>query len=84
MTEAEPKQKRPRAYRKHGFYPAKRALMKFGNNAIERRFTVGKELFKWKADRIADLGRNVSTQQCALIDLAVKANFYSTASTRGC
>lgn len=69
MTEAEPKQKRPRAYRKHGLYRAKRTLMKVGSNAIDMRFTVGKELLKWKADLIADLGGNVSTQQCALIDL---------------
>ena len=42
---------------------------------IDRRTTLGKALHKWRSDLIADLGGqdNISTQQSALVDLAVKS-----------
>ena len=51
----------------------KGALSRRGNKAIDRRTMTGKALAKWRSDLIADLGGNVSTQQSALIDLAVKS-----------
>jgi len=47
--------------------------MQLGNHAIDRRFAVGKALAKWRADLIRDLGGDVSTQESAIVDLAVKS-----------
>jgi len=47
--------------------------MDLGNKAIDKRTTLGKALAKWRADLIQDLGGDVSTQQAALVDLAVKS-----------
>ena len=46
--------------------------MQLCNNAIDRRFTVGKELAKWRANLEKELGGDISTHQSAMIDLAVK------------
>jgi len=73
MDSAAPRQKSRREYRKHGLYSMKKALMRLGSNAIDRRYTVRKALAKWRADLIADLGGDISTQQSALVDLAVKS-----------
>jgi hypothetical protein len=51
----------------------KKALMRLGGHAIDRRFAVGKALVKWRADIVQDMGGDVSTQQSAIIDLAVKS-----------
>jgi hypothetical protein len=51
----------------------KRAVNALGNRAIDGRTTTGKALVKWRADLIADLGGDVSTQQEAVINLAVKS-----------
>jgi hypothetical protein len=66
-------QKRPREYSKHGLVTLKRAINSIGNRLIDRRTVTGRALAKWRSDLIADLGGNVSTQQSALIDLAVKS-----------
>lgn len=47
--------------------------MDLGSKAIDKRTTLGKALAKWRADLIQDLGGDVSTQQAALVDLAVKS-----------
>ena len=49
--------------------------MDLGSKAIDKRTTLGKALAKWRVDLIQDLGgdMNVSTQQAALVDLAVKS-----------
>lgn len=59
----------------HGLYSMKKALMLLGKRAIDGRTQTGKALAQWKADLIADLGGsgNVSTQQSAIVDLAVKS-----------
>jgi len=57
----------------HGLYAMKRSLSQAGYNAIDRRTSVGKALDKWRAELIADLGGDVSTQQSAIIDLASKS-----------
>ena len=59
--------------RVHGLYSMKKALMLLGGHAIDRRFRVGKSLAKWRNDLIADLSGDITTQQSALVDLAVKS-----------
>lgn len=58
----------------HGLRILKRALKVLGTRAIDRRTTLGKALARWRADLVADLGglEAISTQEEALIDLAVK------------
>ena len=73
MKAAVSAQKPLREYRKHGLYTMKKALMRLGGHAIDRRYRVGKSLAKWRNDLIADLGGDISTQQSALVDLAVKS-----------
>jgi hypothetical protein len=57
----------------HGLTTLKRAVNGLGNRLIDRRTATGKALAKWRADLIHDLGGDVSTQQSAIIDLAVKS-----------
>ena len=59
----------------HGITALKRAVNGIGNRArlIDRRTVTGKALAKWRNDLIADLGGDISTQQAALVDLAVKS-----------
>jgi hypothetical protein len=56
----------------HGLVALKRAVRALGGRAIDRRTSVGKQLAAWRAELIRDLGGDVSTQQAAIIDLAVK------------
>jgi hypothetical protein len=66
--------KKPSAGRaKHGLTILKRAVNGLGNRAIDRRTATGKALAKWRRELIQDLGGNVSTQQSAIIDLAVRS-----------
>lgn len=60
---------------KHGLTTLKRAVNGIGSRArlIDRRTVTGRALAKWRADLISDLGGDVSTQQSALVDLAVKS-----------
>jgi len=51
----------------------RRALTQVGYNAIDKRTSIGKALEKWRADLIHDLGGDVSVQQSAIIDLAIKS-----------
>lgn len=57
----------------HGLTVLKRAVNGLGNRLIDRRTATGKALARWRADLIADLGGDVSTQEETLIDLAVKS-----------
>jgi len=66
-------QKGRRAYQMHGLTVLKRAVNTVGNRLIDKRTVTGRALAKWRADLIGDLGGDVSTQQAALIDLAVKS-----------
>ncbi len=60
---------------KHGLTTLKQAVKGLGGRVIDRRTTLGKALAKWRADLIQDLGgsETISTQQEALVDLAVKS-----------
>ena len=67
--------KRPRPYAKSGIYRLKRAVATLGKRALPSRSTaLGRALHEWRAALIADLGGEaaVSTQQLALVDLAVR------------
>ena len=57
----------------HGFHLLKRTVNSLGNRAIDKRTVTGKALLKWRKDLIQDLGGDVSTQQSAIVDLAVKS-----------
>jgi len=60
---------------KHGLTTLKQSVKALGGRVIDRRTTLGKALGKWRADLIQDLGgkESISTQQEALVDLAVKS-----------
>ena len=58
---------------KHGLYRTKKALKDLGNKTIDRRTVTGKALAEWRSNLVRDLGGDPSTQQSALIDLAVKS-----------
>jgi hypothetical protein len=75
MNPAENGHRKPRGYSKHGLTPLKQAVKGLGGRVIDKRTTLGKTLAKWRNDLIADLGGqdNISTQQSALVDLAVKS-----------
>jgi hypothetical protein len=63
-----------RPYAKHGLNTLKRAAKELGERAIDGRTAIGKTLRRWRSDLITDLGGPgvVSTQQVAIVDLAVK------------
>ncbi len=58
---------------KHGLHRLKDAVKALGGRVIDRRTTLGKALVRWRADLVKDLGGAdaLSTQQLALVDLAV-------------
>lgn len=60
-------------YKRSGLNTLRRAVKVLGNRAIDHRTSVGKALAQWKADLLRDLGGDVSTQQLAIVDLAVKS-----------
>jgi hypothetical protein len=59
---------------KHGLSTLKRAMRDLSDRAIDGRTSVAKALGQWKNELIADLGGReaVSTQQLAIVDLALK------------
>ena len=57
---------------KHGLSPLRKAMNTLGNRALDKRTTAAKALVQWREDLIRDLGGDVSTQQDAIISLAVK------------
>ena len=73
MTDVQAPQKDNPRRTTHGLVILKRAVNGIGNRLIDRRTVTGKALAKWRADLIHDLGGDISTQQSALVDLAVKS-----------
>ena len=61
-----------RAYSRHGLVKLRAAVRTLGPRVLDRRTTLGKQLAAWRADLVRDLGGAVSTQQAAVIDLAVR------------
>ena len=70
-----PLKKRSRSYTKPGLGTLKRAIKGLGGRVIDQRTTLGKSLARWRTALIHDLGgpEAVSTQQVAVVDLAVKS-----------
>src|SRR5437870_7573463 len=62
---------RVRPYHKHGLTALRRTVEAIGGRLLDGRTTLAKQLAAWKADLVRDLGGDVSTQQAAVIDLAV-------------
>jgi hypothetical protein len=60
---------------KHGLTTLRDAATKLGSRAIDGRSSLSYQLKKWRRELVNDLGGddNISTQQSALIDLAVKS-----------
>jgi hypothetical protein len=60
---------------KHGLYAMKATVKALGSRVIDRRTMVGKELARWRAELMADLGGEafVTTQQAVLVELAVRS-----------
>ncbi len=58
----------------HGLQRLKQAVRDLGGRVIDRRTRLGKALASWKGQLLCDLGghENVSTQQLAVVELAVK------------
>lgn len=58
----------------HGLHKLKHTLEELGSRALDPNSPVGRELAAWRAALVADLGgeENLSTQQLALVDLAVR------------
>src|SRR5437867_964852 len=56
----------------HGLGTLKRTLRQLGGRVLDRRTTLGRQLAAWKAELVRDLGGDVSTQQAAVIELAVR------------
>ena len=63
---------RVRPYHKHGLSTLRRTVEAIGGRLLDGRTTLAKQLAIWKADLVRDLGGDVSTQQAAVIDLAVR------------
>jgi len=57
---------------RHGLNPLKKALYTLGNRHLDKRTAAGRALVEWRDDLIRDLGGDVSTQQDAIISLAIK------------
>jgi hypothetical protein len=55
----------------HGLDALRRATRTFGGRVLDGRTTIARELAAWRAELVRDLGGAVSTQQAAVIDLAV-------------
>ena len=70
-----PKRKPVRDYQTSALYRLKRSVNKVGTTLIDRRYKVGRELAKWQADLVPDLGGEsaLSTQQKMIVDLCVRS-----------
>jgi len=74
MPARTPKERR-RPYTKSGIYTLKRAVAALGSRALPtKRTALGRALAEWRTSLLADLGGvdTVSTQQLALVELAVR------------
>ncbi len=74
MEPAKPRRKVRRPYSKHGLTRQKAAFNRRGIHALDGRTKAARELLRWRAELVADLGGEeaISTQQQAVVDLAVR------------
>jgi hypothetical protein len=63
---------RVRPYHKHGLTTLRRSVEAIGGRLLDGRTTLARQLTAWRNDLVRDLGGDVSTQQAAVIDLAVR------------
>lgn len=61
-----------RIYSRHGLTTLRATVRQLGPRVLDRRTTLGKQLAAWRADLVRDLGGDVSTQQAAVVELAVR------------
>ena len=66
------KRTRIRPYHRHGLTTLRRTVEALGGRLLDGRTTLAKQLAAWRADLVRDLGSDVSTQQAAVVDLAVR------------
>lgn len=74
MISAKPRNLTARTYSKHGLNTLRKSL-KYSRNALtSRRYKLGRVLWEWRQELVRDVGGEaaISTQQLAVIDLAVK------------
>src|SRR5262249_43209363 len=57
---------------KHGLNTVRNAIKILGERVLNRRTAAGRALIEWRKDLIRDLGGDVSTQQAAIVSLAIK------------
>ena len=59
---------------RHGLNPLKKTLYELGYRVLDKRTVAGRALVEWRDDLVRDLGgeENISTQQDAIIILAIK------------
>jgi hypothetical protein len=74
MIAAKSGEPQARTYSKHGLNTLRRSLKYSGNALTSRRYKLGRVLWEWRQDLVRDVGGEaaISTQQLAVIDLAVK------------
>ena len=74
MTPPKASTRSRRTYSQHGLTTLRHALSDAWEHMMSRRFKLGRVLFAWREDLVADLGGQdaISTQQVAVIDLATK------------
>jgi len=74
MIAAKSRTPQERAYSKHGLNTLRKSLKYSGNALTSRRYKLGRVLWEWRQELVRDVGgeATISTQQLAVIDLAVK------------
>jgi hypothetical protein len=74
MIAAKSHKPRARTYSKHGLNTLRKSLKYSGNALTSRRYKLGRVLWEWRQELVRDVGGEaaISTQQLAVIDLAVK------------
>src|SRR5215510_4632778 len=74
MIAAKSRQEAARTYSKHGLNTLRKTLNYSGNALTSRRYKLGRLLWEWRQELVRDVGgeTSISTQQIAVIDLAVK------------
>src|SRR5215475_16023962 len=74
MIAAKSHKPRARTYSNHGLNTLRKSLKYSGNALTSRRYKLGRVLWEWRQELVRDVGGEaaISTQQLAVIDLAVK------------
>ena len=74
MTPGNSQKREPGRPRTHGITALRRSVEGLGNRVVSRRYKVGRALWTWRSELLADLGgiEAVSTQELALLEEAVK------------